>query len=202
MEDLLSRISAVLFKYGVKSITMDDIAKNLAVSKKTLYQHFCDKKDIVSKVSAYEQEKEFNDLDQICTKHPQTIEQFWAITKYLVTRRLKISSSLIYALNKYYPEIIDKLATRRQNYIYGIIIKNIHSGIEQGLYRKDVEIDTVLFYYSFLLNLTNVEIFDDWFINDNLKKFYSIFHYHLRAIATPTGLNYFENEFNPDIIDL
>lgn len=201
MEELLPKISALLFKYGVKSLTMDDIARNLAISKKTLYEYFENKADVVLKVGTYEQQNEFEDLAKICNQYTQTIEQFWAITKYLVGRRLKLSSTLLYALNKYYPDVIGDLSESRQDHINGLIIQNINKGIKEGLYRENVEIDTVLFYYAFLLDFTNFEIFENWFKRDSSKRYYAAFNYHLRAIATPKGVQYFETEFKPEVFN-
>jgi len=202
MEELLPKISALLFKYGVKSLTMDDIARNLAISKKTLYEYFENKADVVLKVGTYEQQNEFEYLAKICNQYTQIIEQFWAITKYLVGRRLKMSSTLLYALNKYYPDVIGDLSANRQAHINGLIVQNINNGIKEGLYRENVEIDTVLFYYAFLLDFTNFEIFENWFKSDSSKRYYAAFNYHLRAIATPKGVNYFEKEFNPEALNL
>ncbi len=201
MEELLPKISALLFKYGVKSLTMDDIARNLAISKKTLYEYFENKADVVLKVGTYEQQNEFEDLAKICNQYTQTIEQFWAITKYLVGRRLKLSSTLLYALNKYYPDVIGNLSASRQAHINGLIVQNINKGIQEGLYRENVEIDTVLFYYAFLLDFTNFEIFENWFKSDSSKRYHAAFNYHLRAIATPKGVQYFETKFKPEVFN-
>lgn len=202
MNELLPRISALLFKYGIKSLTMDDIARNLAISKKTLYEHFENKKDLILKIGSYEEQKELDDLAKICNHYPDTIEQFWAITKYLVGRRLKMSSTLLYALNKYYPDVIADLSTNRQAHINELIVQNINKGIREGLYRENVEIETVLFYYAFLLDFTNFEIFENWFKSDSAKRYYAAFNYHLRAIATAKGVNYFETKFNPEALNL
>ncbi|MCB8964583.1 MAG: TetR/AcrR family transcriptional regulator [Bacteroidales bacterium] len=197
MEDLLPKISALLFKYGIKSITMDDIARHLAISKKTLYLHFKNKRDVVQQVGEYELNREFTEIDSLCKSETPVIDQFWAITRYMVNRRLRVSDTLIYAFNKYYPDIIGDISTRRKKHLNTVIINNIKTGIDQGLYREDLDLDTLLFYYSFLLTFSNLDIFDNWFNIENEKRFFNIFDYHLRAIASAKGLQYFEKEFSP-----
>lgn len=202
MDELLERISTLILKCGVKSLTMDDIARNLAISKKTLYLHFENKKEVVQKVGDYEQQKEFDSLEQICQSTNQTIEQLWLITKFLVNQRIKISSNLIYSYNKYYPDISNNLSNRRQLFISNLVVRNLNKGIAEGLYRDDIDVETVLFFYAFLTNLSDMDSLNSLMRKDSLLHLNSVFNYHIRAIATPSGVDYLETKFDPNEVKL
>mgnify|MGYP002348032583 FL=1 len=202
MDELLERISTLILKCGVKSLTMDDIARSLAMSKKTLYQHFENKKDVIKKVGDYEQQKEFDILTQICEEYPQTIDQLWLITKYLVNQRVKLSANLIYSFNKYYPDITQYLSSRRQLFISNILIKNLNKGIAEELYRNDVDVETMIFFYSLLTSLSEMDMFDSLMKKNAGLHFNDVFNFHLRAIATPSGIYYLETKFKSEDIKL
>lgn len=202
MDELLERISTLILKCGVKSLTMDDIARSLAISKKTLYLHFENKKEVVQKVGDYEQQKEFDSLEQICQYSNQTIEQLWLITKFLVNQRIKISSNLIYSYNKYYPDISNNLSNRRQLFISNLVVRNLNKGIAEGLYRDDIDVETVLFFYAFLTNLSDMDSLNSLMRNDAHLHLNSVFNYHIRAIATPSGVDYLKSKFKPNEVKL
>lgn len=202
MDELLERISVLILKCGVKSLTMDDIARSLAMSKKTLYLHFENKKDVIKKVGDYEQQKEFDILTQICEEYPQTIDQLWLITKFLVNQRVKLSANLIYSFNKYYPDISNNLSNRRQLFISNLVLRNLNKGMGEGLYRDDIDVETVLFFYAFLTNLSDMDSLNSLMRNDAHLHLNSVFNYHIRAIATPSGIYYLETKFKSEDIKL
>ena len=132
----------------------------------------------------------------------QTIEQLWLITKFLVNQRIKISSNLIYSYNKYYPDISNNLSNRRQLFISNLVVRNLNKGIAEGLYRDDIDVETVLFFYAFLTNLSDMDSLNSLMRKDSLLHLNSVFNYHIRAIATPSGVDYLETKFDPNEVKL
>jgi len=104
MNDLLENISTLYKKYGVKSVTMDDIAGEFGISKKTLYQHFKNKVDVIDKVAHYEFDKEGEELEKLYQEHKHVIDQLYAVSKFMIEMNFKLTLSLTYSMDKYYPK--------------------------------------------------------------------------------------------------
>jgi len=106
--ELVSRVQSTaerLFRrFGVKSVTMDDVAKEISISKKTLYKCFRDKESLVhSTVESHMRENE-EAIEKIINTEPNAIEQFHLITMYLMSNQRKMSPSMLYDLKKYHPQ--------------------------------------------------------------------------------------------------
>ncbi|HAN18026.1 MAG: hypothetical protein A2X13_10050 [Bacteroidetes bacterium GWC2_33_15] len=196
MNELLTCISNLFKKYGIKSVTMDDIARELGISKKTLYLHFENKNDIVDKVAQFEIKNEFDELNKLYTEKEHIIDQLLAISKYLVEKICKTNSSILYSMSKYYPQILEETMGKRKKHIIDLITNNFNIGAKQGFYRKEPDFEIILFFYSFLLDIKSIDWYSDWFKIDLEKKFNTIFLYHMRAIASNEGIAYLEKQFN------
>ena len=79
MDELISRISNLFIKYGIKNIVMDDIARELGISKKTLYDYFENKTDILIKVVQHVLDSEFTELDKLIYQKTNAIDQLQII---------------------------------------------------------------------------------------------------------------------------
>ena len=123
MHELIIKISNIFKKYGVKSVTMDDIAHELGISKKTLYQHFENKNDIINKVAQYEMKNECDELAKLCTLHSNAIEQLLMISKHIISKLYNLNPLLTYSMNKYYPLIWEKFLRQRKEYPYAFKTK-------------------------------------------------------------------------------
>ena len=127
---------------------------NLAYQKKTVYQHFKDKNDLIFKVSQYEFRNECDELDKLCSLYPNAIDQLLIISKYIVNKNLHyLNSSLIYGMRKYYPQIWEKLISQRKEYILALIKHNFQKGIKQGIYRGNLNTNIINVLYIFLLDI-------------------------------------------------
>jgi len=197
MNELLTCVSNLFNKYGIKSITMDDIYRELGISKKTLYKHFKNKNDIINKIAQFDIKNELDELQILYTENKHPIDQLLVISRYLSTKSCKANLSiLLYSMNKYYPKVLEKILNERKSKIIDLISSNFYTGINEGLYRDDIDIETIPFFYSFLLDIKSVEIYSDWLNKNFENRFNSFFIYHLRAIATIDGIEYFEkNKF-------
>jgi len=193
MNNLLDNISTLFKKYGVKSVTMDDIAREFGISKKTLYQHFENKTGVVYKVAHYEFNKEIDELEKLFESHKHVIDQIYEISKFIVKSNLLLNPSLIYSMEKYYHQSWEEIINRRKDFVLVLISKNFKEGIKQGVYRKDINIDVIQIFYAFLLNIKNVNFFNDKTIEKFEDTFNTIFSYHIRGVATKEGIEYLEN---------
>ncbi len=137
-KDRLIQESDELFsRYGIKSVTMDDIAVNIGVSKKTIYQHFKDKNELVLEVLKVHMNREKNDLERIKEESSNAIQEVYLISKYLKEMFMKTNPSVLFDLKKYHSEAYEYFQNHKSECIESVIISNIESGILEGNYRSD-----------------------------------------------------------------
>jgi TetR/AcrR family transcriptional regulator, cholesterol catabolism regulator len=194
-DELISRISELFKKYGIKSITMDDIAKELGISKKTLYQHFENKNDIVNHLTQNELKSEYEELYKLFKQHSNAIDQLLVTSKYIARNLRFLNLSLTYDMNKYYPHIWGKLISQRRESILNLISQNLKTGIEQGLYQRNLNTDIIAVFYCSLLDVKGFEIVNDSLNEDFDKMFNTLFMYHIHGIANNVGIEYLEKQF-------
>lgn len=131
-------------QYGVRSVTMDEIALQMGVSKKTIYQYYADKDELVDAVImdiiTYNQD--------CCMKDRQLAkdaihEVFLAIDMMQEMFR-NMNPSILFELEKYYPKSFEKFKQYKYSFLYKVLKENIERGIEEELYRSDVEVDVII----------------------------------------------------------
>ncbi len=187
-EKILKKAIDLFLNFGFKSVTMDDIARDLAISKKTIYSHFSTKLKLVKATTFYVFEQINAGICSICTIDQNPIEEIYLI-KSLVMEQLKgEKSSPQYQLQKYYPKIFEALKQKQFESVNECITKNLKNGIEQGFYRKEIDINLITrLYFNGIIGIKNVELFPtETFSNTYLMNNY--LEYHIRAIATEKGL--------------
>ncbi|MCK5781612.1 MAG: TetR/AcrR family transcriptional regulator [Flavobacteriales bacterium] len=191
-EDLLSRVietSKITFiKYGVKSITMDDISKELGISKKTLYTVVKGKHDLIEKTSFAISDEVFSKINILLGKKLDPISELIEIENIVCEMISSVLPSAIYQFQKYYPDIHTKLHSRQKNAIINLLHDNINRGIKDGLYREELNVDFIVnLDYNTSLLLSNPEVFNHKDLDlRKIKREYLI--YHLRGIASHKGL--------------
>lgn len=189
---ILEKVEELFMRYGIKSVSMDDISRHLGMSKKTLYQLVDNKSDLIRKVIQFHLEKEKSEMDEISDSSNDSIHEM-LLTAKLVSKKLRdMNPSTVYDLQKYYPETWEQLQSLHQEYVYGIIKKNIQKGIETGIYRDSIHPDIIAKFYvwkSFIL--TDEKVFPmSQYNKDNL--FWEFITYHIHGIASEKGLELLE----------
>lgn len=175
---------------------MDDIAANLGISKKTLYQYFQNKNDLVDKTAQFEIENEFEEIKSLITSHENAIEQLIAISNQLVKKSCQISSSLLFSLNKYYPVILKEIMSKRKAFITNFLMNNFNLGLKQGVYRQNLNADLIQAFYIYLFDQRCIEIYSDWLNEDFDNRFNDLILYHLRALVNPKEIERIEKKIN------
>jgi len=201
MEELIKRISVLFMRYGIRSVTMDDIARELSISKKTLYQHFADKDELVKKIVESYLNTQECEINGLYTADMNAIDILLVISKYLTTQMSKINLSVNYDLQKYYPESWKAVENYRETHMLENIRQNIVNGIRQGLYRDDFNIDIIA--KSYIIRFNPDDNIQDWIKNSSLtfeEVFQTLFIYHIRGIANKKGLEYLEQQIKNDQI--
>lgn len=197
-EDLLTRVleksREVFVKYGVKSITMDDISKELGISKKTLYTVVKDKNELIEKTSFNISDDVFRKINKLLTKKLDPISELIEIENIVCDTITSFNPSVIHQFQKYYPKIHEKLHDRQKSAILNMIKDNMKRGITDGLYRPDINVEFLArLDYSTSQNLINQDFFPaKEFEIRTIKHEYLI--YHLRGIVSSKGLDIVESK--------
>ena len=192
LENILEKVGELYNKYGIKSVTMDDVARELGMSKKTLYQYIENKNDLVSKVLDYHLFEKDCSFKKISKKNLNAIEELLEVGVQIIKSIKDYNPSTEYDLKKYYPELFKKLHTVRKERMFESIIKNIQKGKKEGLFRDDLDEEIITkMQTSRFLNMSSDEFFDQ---DEIFKPKYilELFIYHIRGIANKKGIETLE----------
>ncbi len=195
IRDILEKVTKLFLKYGIKSVSMDEIAAELCISKKTLYQHFKDKEDLIQTIISTETSKKKTQFSCYSDKGLNAIEE--AIEVYVAANNfLKETSPVVeYDLRKYYPRLHKQMSDFRRETIRKTITENLKKGVEQGLYRNDFDLEIIA-----KIHVGRVELMmsDEQFAEEQMSKkmFNELFIYHLRGICSRKGLDFLEEKLD------
>lgn len=175
----------MFLKLGFKSITMDDIAGEMCISKKTIYKYFCNKETLV-KESVRLIHKEVHQLiDDAISKNYNAIEENFEIRRMFTDLFKSSDTSPIYQLRKHYPEVYKNALKFQIEECEFCFRQNIEKGIEQKLYRNDLNKEAYVRFYYYLIFSINENIASE--IEARPLEFEAL-EYHTRAMATPEGI--------------
>ena len=192
-DKIIAKASDLFLKLGFKSVTMDDIAGEMCISKKTIYKYFCNKEVLIEESTTMVHKAVHESIDTIVDFNHNAIEENFQIRRMFKEMFKAGESSPVYQLKKHYPEIYDKVMTREINECNMVFKQNIEKGIQQGLYRKDVAIDTyVEFYYTLVFSINGNVMFEKEANELELQAL----EYHIRAMATPEGIIELEKQIH------
>ena len=194
LKNILTRVRCLYQKYGIKSVTMDDVAHELGISKKTLYHYVKDKNDLVEHVVNLEIEEGPMSSKNADWDKLNAIEEMLEVHK-MVDRMIKTHNpSTEYDLKKYYPEEYQKIQKIRRERIYNFMLNNIRKGKTEGFYRPEINEE-----YITKMHVARVEhAFDNnIFTSDEMSSsalFYEVFIYHIRGVASEKGIEFLEKK--------
>ena len=190
--ELMDKIVAMFFEFGIRNLNMDDISRNLGISKKTLYQHFKSKEDLIMKLFEYDEIKWENEFLKVKIDELNAIDILFYASSMVAKEMNQLNPKLKFELRKYYEPIFNQFLLRKRNNIYEQISKNIQQGIREGLYRENVNVELTAGLY--VKNLVDMHNQDYCFIeNITFEQIFEVmFETHIRAISTAEGIAYFE----------
>ncbi len=193
-DKILNKAGEMFLSLGFKSITMDDIARELGVSKKTLYKYFSNKTAIVD-ASTEAVHNTINDtIIKIKESNFNAIEEEFAVKAIFKEMFKNAKTSPMFQLKKYYPETYTSLMERELCMFRDCNVDNLKKGIEQGFYREGLNIDLIVnFYFTLVFGVFESEMYGGE-MQELMKIEYQILEYHIRAIATNKGLQELEKQ--------
>jgi len=140
---ILVKAADLFSRYGIRTITMDEIASQLGISKKTIYQFFTDKDDMVSAVIDQEIHHNETECNHFADAARDAVHQIFLALESLEEMLKYTNPLMLYDLEKHHPRSFQKLREYKYRFLYGILMENIQRGMDDGLYRPDIDKDIV-----------------------------------------------------------
>lgn len=193
-QQMLEQVTGLFMQYGVRSLTMDDIARHLGISKKTLYQCFADKADMVEKTMAAHIDQDAEVVEQIHAEAPNAIEEMFLIVQHVSQHLTKIHPSILFDLEKYYPKAYRRFIDYKHKTIRSIIERNMRDGMAQGLYRDNLKVRIISGLYVGRIDVFfDRELFPPTETNPT-EVYVETIRYHIRGIASDKGIAYLQDK--------
>jgi AcrR family transcriptional regulator len=191
---IIEKASELYNQYGIKSVTMDDVARELGMSKKTLYKYVANKDDLVDHFVDFLTERRKCNVEEIKKQNLNAIEELFAVNEHVIEMLQNYNPSMEFDLKKYYPDHYTKLRERRRKNMYEAVRENIQKGKEGGLYRKDLDEDIIARVHvsrienSFANEMFTIQELTSWrFIREMMI-------YHIHGIANGEGIKFFNRK--------
>ena len=184
-EKIINRAKEMFLKLGFKSITMDDIACDMCISKKTIYKYFSNKELLIEESTQLVHKEVRETIDTIVAKNFNAIEENFQIRRMFKEMFKYSETSPVYQLKRHYPEVYQKVVGYQIEICEGCFRDNIFKGISEGLYRENIDVENyVKFYYTLIFSISeNTALERD---ANNLE--HKALEYHTRAMATSVGI--------------
>ena len=186
-ERIVQEASNLFFRNGVRSMTMSDIANELGISKRTLYEVFQDKEELLEECLNAHMKKVDCEMEKLINNSEDVIEALMRIYAKHLANAHEVNKSLWHDLKKYYAPIYEKFESRQQNE-YDTFAPLLEKGIQQGLIREDINFEVV----TWLVRAQFKALIDDEYIPTDkysIREFISaIILNFIRGIATSAGI--------------
>ncbi|MFD2587248.1 TetR/AcrR family transcriptional regulator [Croceitalea marina] len=186
-EKILQRATDLFLNLGFKSVTMDDLANEMAISKKTIYSHFENKTKLVEECTMCVFCAISDGIDYIISLKKNPIEELYEIKKFVMVQLKEEKSSPSYQLQKYYPKLHHNLKNKQFEVMQKCVVDNVKRGVDLGIYRANLDVDFIArIYFSGVTSIKEESLFPHQkfpmtYLMDNYLE------YHLRGIVTPKG---------------
>jgi AcrR family transcriptional regulator len=193
-EKILSAAEELFSKYGIRSITMDDIAKELGMSKKTIYQYYKDKNEMVVKITERYMQEDETCMQDIENNSQNAVEAVLKMSDYFRQELSDVNPAMIYDIKKYHPEAWSLHQSYSKTRFIESFEKNYDWGVQDGLYRKDLNVRILAHLRLAEINLTFDEsVFSNKEFNV-IDVHITMTEHFLRGILTDKGFQKF-NEY-------
>jgi AcrR family transcriptional regulator len=137
-DKILQGALELFLKYGIRSVSMDDIARHLSISKKTIYQYFVDKDDIVTQATANHMVHTKADFDNLTKVSKNALDELMRIQMFMRKNMQDMNPSLLFDLKKYHSKAWTAWLDHKNKDIRESVVRNLKQGMEEGLYRGNL----------------------------------------------------------------
>jgi len=140
---ILEKATIHFMRYGIRSVSMDDIANQLGMSKKTIYQYFSDKEQLVDAVMQEEEKRMHNDCTRCRDASADAVEEMFLAMDQITHQFSQMNPVILYDMEKFHPVVYQRFMRMKNNFLYGVICDNIRRGIQEGFYRSELDVETI-----------------------------------------------------------
>ena len=188
LKNILAKVRELYTKYGIKSITMDDVAREMGISKKTIYQYVTDKDDLVGKFVINEIELRKEEICNCFKTGFNAIEELFEISFFMNKLIRNQNHATDHDLKKYYPHHYQKMIKIRREGSFNYIYQNLKKGKAEGLYRDEINEEIISKVY--ISRVESIHLNDMFTVEEftSLRLFIELLNYHIRGIATEKGI--------------
>ncbi|WP_103864033.1 TetR/AcrR family transcriptional regulator [Aquimarina sp. I32.4] len=192
-EKIIEKATDMFLTLGFKSVTMDDLASEMGISKKTIYTHFQNKTKLVEATIELLFSLVCNGIDTIIEEGFDPIEELYAIKAFVMNYLKNEKAAPQYQLQKYYPKIYKVLKSKQFDVMQKSVVDNLNRGIEKGVFRDNIDVEFISRIYFIGTNgIKDKEMFpDQMFPVTKLMDDY--LEYHILGITTEKGRTILNN---------
>ena len=186
---IIIRATELFLSLGFKSVTMDDLAQSMGISKKTIYQFFKNKDQLIRSCTRSIQTKLVEEFNEIRKNAGNPIIELFQVKKEVMKILGNTETAPQFQLQKFYPEIYKELKDREFDLVGKNLQESLERGINSGYFRKEINIDFIMrIYLNGLAGVRDINLFplSEFKVEQVLEEF---IEYHLRAISTKKGLS-------------
>lgn len=140
-ERIIQEARTLFLRLGIRSVSMDEIATHLGISKKTVYQHFQDKDELVDRVLQMQINNMQEETTETVRSASNAIEEIFNTMDMMVKHSRNMNPMVLFDLQKYHLSSFQKFHAYKNDFLLNIISNNLKKGVEEGLYRSDIKIE-------------------------------------------------------------
>ncbi len=190
LSQILDKAEKLFMQKGIRNITMDDISRELGMSKKTLYLYIEDKSDLLMKIMENIIKQDTDYFNRIDRENENPIDELFETSKYISERLKQVHPSIHYEIMRYYPEVWKVYNDHKVDFAQKSVKANLIKGIKSGYYRQNINPDILARIYISRMDLC----FDGEVFPGNEFNFVEVYnemlYYHIRGVASLKGNQY------------
>ena len=187
-EDIIRQATELFLRYGIRSVSMDDIARHLSISKKTIYQFFSDKEEIVLNVTRNYLDLQRAELDEIAADSQNIIENLHRTGLSIRQKMQGLNPNLLFDLEKYHKPSWELYLEFNRGYVFNALRQIMRDGVREGFFRPEInpEILAILRIEQIQLSLNNAIYAHDKYPPAEIQE--QLFQHFIHGLLTDKGL--------------
>lgn len=189
-ERIREQAKQLFMRYGIRSVSMDDIAVGLGMSKKTIYQYFTDKNELVDAIIVQDLQDMKRESTQCQVESENAVEEIYLAMDLMLEHLRTMNPNLLYDLHKFHFESYKRFLEHKNTYMRDLILRNLQRGVKEGLFRPDINVEVLSTYrVETMMMVFNPDIFPT--PKNNMTDVARVISEHfVFGIVTPAGYEF------------